>query len=166
MPTPNLWNDYIDARRIFYEPAKNMYYLFFFVCLRDAPFDIWGGGGARVFVACNFFFTSGGKQVFFLAINVRQFFFYVMSKNFFVVCFPYYVRYHLVFFLVNMFFLVNIFLHPTDQGWYHPEGSAMLFPAIVPQSTPLAPAYLLKLSMAVVVKIYVQARGTVVRQMD
>ena len=39
----------------------------------------------------------------------------------------------------------------------------MLFPAIVPQSTP---ADLLKLSVTVVVKIYVQARGTVVRRMD
>ena len=42
----------------------------------------------------------------------------------------------------------------------------MLFPAIVPQGTPLAPADLLKLSVVVVVKIYVQARCTVVRQMD
>ena len=42
----------------------------------------------------------------------------------------------------------------------------MLFPAIVPQGIPLAPANLLKLSVAVVVKIYVQARGTVVKQMD
>ena len=32
----------------------------------------------------------------------------------------------------------------------------MLFPAIVPQVTPLAPADLLKLSVSVVVKIYVQ----------
>ncbi len=36
-------------------------------------------------------------------------------------------------------------LHPTDHGWYHPEGSTMLFPTIVPQGTPLAPADLLKL---------------------
>ena len=36
-------------------------------------------------------------------------------------------------------------LHPTDHGWFHPEGSAMLFPTIVPQDTPLAPADLLKL---------------------
>ena len=35
---------------------------------------ISGGGGARVFVACKlFFFTSGGKQAFFLAINVQHF---------------------------------------------------------------------------------------------
>ena len=49
--------------------------------------------------------TVGGGGLEFLAINVRQFFFYVMSKNVFVVCFPYYVRYHLVFFLVNIFFI-------------------------------------------------------------
>ena len=34
----------------------------------------------------------------------KQAFFYVSSKNFFVVCFPYYVGYHLLFFLVNIFF--------------------------------------------------------------
>ena len=56
-------------------------------------------------------------------------------------------------------------LHPTDQGLYHSEGSAVLLPAIVPQGTSLAPADLLKLSVAVVVNIYVQARGTV-RRMD
>ena len=48
---------------------------------RDAPLDIWGE--ARVFVACKLFFTSERKQSSFLAINVRQFFFYVPSKNFF-----------------------------------------------------------------------------------
>ena len=48
------------------------------------------------------FFYLREKTIFFFAINVRQFF-YVSSKNFFVVCFPYYVRYHLVFFLVNIF---------------------------------------------------------------
>ena len=42
----------------------------------------------------------------------------------------------------------------------------MLFPVIAPQGTPLAPADLLKLNVAVVVKIYVQARGTFVRLMD
>ena len=42
----------------------------------------------------------------------------------------------------------------------------MLHPAIVPRGTPLAPADLLKLSVAAVVKIYVQARGAVVRRMD
>ena len=44
--------------------------------LRDAPFDIWGGGGARVFVACKLFFLPPVEnKFFFLAINVRQFFF-------------------------------------------------------------------------------------------
>ena len=57
-------------------------------------------------------------------------------------------------------------LHPTDQGWYHSEGSAMFFSAIVPRGTPLAPDDLLKVSVAAVVKIYVQARGAVVRRMD
>lgn len=36
-------------------------------------------------------------------------------------------------------------LAPTEHGWYHPDGSTMLFPTIVPQNTPLAPADLLKL---------------------
>ena len=63
------------------------------------------GGGYSFCCLQTFLFTSGGKQFFFLAIKVRQFFFYVMSKKFFVVCFPYYVRYHLVFFLVNIFFI-------------------------------------------------------------
>lgn len=36
-------------------------------------------------------------------------------------------------------------LAPTDHGWYHPDGSTMLFPIIVPQDTPLAPTDLLKL---------------------
>ena len=42
---------------------------------------------------------------FFLAINVRQCFFLCFVEDFFVVCFPYYVRYNLVFFLVNIFFI-------------------------------------------------------------
>ena len=42
----------------------------------------------------------------------------------------------------------------------------MLYPAIVHRGTPLAPADLLILSVAAVVKIYVQARGTVERRMD
>ena len=37
-PTSNLRNDYIEARRIFYERVKNMDYIFFFDCLRiDSP---------------------------------------------------------------------------------------------------------------------------------
>ena len=83
--------------------------------LRDAPFYIWGGG-ARVFVACKLFFTSGGKQAFFWRSTSDNFFFYVSSKNFLVVCFPYYVRYHLVFFLVTIFFInfdKKLFFLPT-----------------------------------------------------
>ena len=61
--------------------------------IRDAPLDIWGGGGARVFVACKLFFYLWEKIIFlFWAINVRQF-----------VAFP--VRYHLVFFLGNIYFI-------------------------------------------------------------
>ena len=37
MLTSNLRNDYIEARRIFYERAKNMDYIFFFDCLRIDP---------------------------------------------------------------------------------------------------------------------------------
>ena len=44
------------------------------VFLRDAPLDIWGGG-ARVFVPCKLFFYLREKTIFFLVINVRQFFF-------------------------------------------------------------------------------------------
>ncbi len=36
-------------------------------------------------------------------------------------------------------------LHPTDHGWYHPEGSSMLYPTIVPKDIPMAPNQLLKL---------------------
>ena len=70
--------------------------------LRDAPF---GGGGARVFVVCKLFSYLRWKTSFFLRSTPDNFFFYVISNNFFVVCFPYYVRYHLVFFLVNIFFI-------------------------------------------------------------
>ena len=43
--------------------------------LRDAPLDIWGrGGGLEFLLLANFFFTSGEKTLFFLAINLRQFF--------------------------------------------------------------------------------------------
>ena len=73
--------------------------------LMDAPLDIWRGGGARVLVACNLFFYLREKTIFFSAINVRQFFFYVSAKKFFVLCFPYYVGYHSVFFLVKIFFI-------------------------------------------------------------
>ena len=86
------------------------------VTYRGRTIRYLGGGGARVFVACKLFFYLREKTISFLAINVSQFFFYVSSMNFFVVCFPYYVRYHLVFFLVNIF-LINfnnkLFFLPT-----------------------------------------------------
>ena len=63
-----------------------------------------GGGWLGFLLLANFFFYLREKTIFFLAINVRQFYFYDSSKNFFVVCFSYYVRYHLVFFLVNIFY--------------------------------------------------------------
>ena len=79
------------------------------VHIRDAPFDIWGGGGGRVFVACKLFFLPPRKNnLFFGDQCLATIFFYVSTKKFFVVCFPYYhdyVRYHLVFFLVNIFFI-------------------------------------------------------------
>ena len=84
--------------------------------IRDGPLDFWGGGGLELLLLANFLFTSERKQSFFLAINVQQFFFYVSSKNFFVVRFPYYIRYHLVFHLVNIFFINfdnNLFFLPT-----------------------------------------------------
>ena len=81
--------------------------------IRDAPLNIWrGGGGLEFLLLANFFFTSERKQSFFLAIDVRQF----SLNNFFVVCFPYYVGYNLVFFLVNIFFINldnKLFFLPT-----------------------------------------------------
>ena len=56
------------------------------------------GGGLEFLLLANVFFYLREKTIFFLAINVRQFFFYVSSKNFFVVCFPFHVGYHLEFF--------------------------------------------------------------------
>ena len=64
------------------------------------------GGGLEFLLLANFFFTSERKQSFlFWRSTSDNFLFYVSSKNFFVVRFPYYVRYHLVFFLVNIFFI-------------------------------------------------------------
>ena len=43
--------------------------------IRDAPLDIWGGGGGLEFLLlATFFFYLREKTIFFLAINVRQFF--------------------------------------------------------------------------------------------
>ena len=46
------------------------------IALRDAPFDIWGGGVE--FLLQTFFFTSGGKQNFFWRST---------SDNFFLLCY-------------------------------------------------------------------------------
>ena len=87
--------------------------------VRDAPLDIWGGGGgggARVFVACKLFFYLREKTIFFLAINLRQFFFMLRRRNLLLYASPNYVRYHLVFFLVNIFFInfyKKLFFLPT-----------------------------------------------------
>ena len=62
-------------------------------------------GGARVFVACKLFFLPPRENNLFFGDQRPTIFFYVSSKTFFVVCFLYYVRYHLVFFLVNIFFI-------------------------------------------------------------
>ena len=40
---------------------------------RDAPFDIWGGGGLEFLLLANFFFTSGGKQASFFVCFVEEF---------------------------------------------------------------------------------------------
>ena len=76
------------------------------VLVRDAPLDIWGpgGGGGGVGVGleflllANFFFTSERKQSFF-GDQRPTIFFLCFVEGFFVVCFPYYVGYHSVFFL-------------------------------------------------------------------
>ena len=91
--------------------------------------------------------SGGGKQVFFLAINVRQFFFYyVSSKKFFVVCFPYYVRYHLVFFLVNIFFINfdnKLFFCPNFQQTFFSDfcGDKLFFQFYSRPSPPPTPRY-------------------------
>ena len=71
--------------------------------VRDAPSDIWGGG-PRVFVAC---------LLLFFWLSTSDIFFLCFVEEFFVVCFPYYVGYHLVFFLHKFrqqtFFSAHIF---------------------------------------------------------
>ena len=59
-----------------------------------------GGGGAKV---CFFLPPVGNK--FFFGDQRPTIFFYVSLKKFFVICFPYYVRYRLVFFVFNIFFI-------------------------------------------------------------
>ena len=52
----------------------------FWACLGDIPPDM-PMGGPRIFVACKLFFYLREKTIFFLAINVRQFFVNVLSKH-------------------------------------------------------------------------------------
>ena len=58
---------------------------------------IWYLGGPRFFVACKRFFYLRWKTSFLLG-DERPTIFLCSVEEFFVVCFPYYVRYHLVFF--------------------------------------------------------------------
>ena len=68
--------------------------------IRDAPLEIWGD---RVFVAYKLFFYFREKTIFFLVINVRQFFFKVSSKSFLSYAFA------IMYVIIWCFFLVNIF---------------------------------------------------------
>ena len=75
-----------------------------------------GGGGLEFLLLANFFSPPRENNLFFWRSTADNFFFNVSSKKFFVVCFPYYVRYHLVFFLVNIFFIIfdtKLFFLPT-----------------------------------------------------
>ena len=77
-----------------------------------------GGGWARVFFACKLLPPAREKTPIFLAINLRQFFFMFRRRNeiSFFCRIPYYVRYHLVVFLVNIFFINfdnKLFFLPT-----------------------------------------------------
>ena len=49
--------------------------------VRDAPFDIWGGGGARVFA--NFFFYLREKTIFFFGDQRPTIFFLCFIEEFF-----------------------------------------------------------------------------------
>ena len=60
-----------------------------------------GGGGLEFFLLAIFFVPPRENNLFFWRSTSDN----VSSTNFFVVCLPYYVRYHLVFFLVNIFFI-------------------------------------------------------------
>ena len=69
--------------------------------IRDAPLDIWGGGGLE-FCCLQTLFLPLRENLFF-GDQRPTIFFLCFVKDIFVVCFRYYVRYHLVFFLVNIF---------------------------------------------------------------
>ena len=75
-----------------------------------------GGGGLEFLLLANFFFHLREWTIFFFGNQRPTIFFYVSSKDFFVVCFLYYVGYLLVFFLVNIFFINfdnKLFFLPT-----------------------------------------------------
>ena len=70
----------------------------------------WGGGGGWSFCCLQtFFFPSDGKQTFFWAINVRQFFFMLCRRNFLSHAFP------IMYVTIWCFFLVNIFFINFDN---------------------------------------------------
>ena len=85
--------------------AENTVTSFSLKGVRDAPFDIWRGRGARVYVGCKLFFTSVRIFFFFWRWTSDNFFLNFRWRTeiyIFVVCLPYYARYHLVFFVVNI----------------------------------------------------------------
>ena len=57
--------------------------------VRNAPFDIWGGGGGLEFLLlANFFFTFERKQSFFGRSTTDNFFFMFRRRNFLSYAFP------------------------------------------------------------------------------
>ena len=76
--------------------------------VRDAPLDIWGGG-PRVFIACKLFFYLREKTLYFFGDQRPTLLFFCFVGE--IVCRMLSLldlcslRYHLVFFLVNIFFI-------------------------------------------------------------
>ena len=56
--------------------------------IRDAPSDIWGGGGLEFLLLANLFFTPERKQSFFFGNHCRQFFCMFRRRNFLSYAFP------------------------------------------------------------------------------
>ena len=56
--------------------------------VRDAPLDIWGGGGARVFVAGKLFLPPRENNPFFGDQRPTIFFFMFCRRNFLSYAFP------------------------------------------------------------------------------
>ena len=86
--------------------------------VRDTSLDTWAG--ARVFVSCKLFFYLREKTIFFLAKNVRQFFFYVSSKKWNIFFFSY--AFPIMYVTIRWFFwsiyfssisTKNLFILPT-----------------------------------------------------